>query len=277
MSSTRAAIRQEAASRFDGRFIYSAATGGSTSTVIDTARLQDSGGSTSEYVGGWVLPTSGNAIGVTKPISAFAPTTGTITQGGTVWSGAVASTDTYELHMLLDPRDWNTCIDRGLRRCTKLRRDQLTLTSLQLQYALTSQTTLESPKHVTRILMRDGDTSNRYTWRELEEPKWFISDDDDSLVLNLRSAIEPQSNLAMFVEYLGSYDALATDDATTTCPLDYAVAAAILVAWERFGHQVDERSVPTLQTRVEATRGFWEQQSIWGPKLTRVIKFQDGF
>lgn len=179
--------------------------------------------------------------------------------------------------MLLDPRDWNDCITRGLRRCTKLRLDQLTLVSQQLQYALTSQTTLESPKHITRVLLRRGDTANRYTWEELAPASWWPQDDDDALTLNLRSALEPQSNLAMFIEYIGAYDALATDAATTTCPLDWAAAAAIMVAWERFGKQVDERSVPTLQSRTDSTKTFWEQVAIWAPKLNKVIAFQDGF
>lgn len=274
---TRKQVRQEAAARFDGRFLVSTATGGTTSTVVDTARLQNSGGSTSKYVGGWVLPTSGNGAGVTKPISAYAPTTGTITNGGTVWGGVIAAADEYELHMLLDPRDWNDVINRGLRKCVKLRLDQLTLVSLQLQYTLSSLTTLDSPKHVTRVLMRDGDTANRYTWRELEPSRWWISDDDDSLVLNLRSAIEPQSNLAMFIEYVGAYDAISTDAATTTCPLDYAVAAAIVAAWERFGKQIDERSVPSLQSRTDASKALLEQHLIWAPKIHRAVTFNDGF
>ncbi len=276
MSNTRKAIRQEAAARFDGRYFTLAATGGTTSTVIDTTR-QDSGGSTSEFVGGWLLPTSGNGAGLTKAIASWAPTTGTWTQAGTVWPGVIAAADEVELHMLLDPRDWNVCIDRGLRRCTKLRLDQLTLVSQQLQYALTSQTTLESPKHVTRVLLRRGATANQYTWEELAPPRWWVQDDDDALTLNLRSAIEPQSNLAMFIEYIGAYDALATDATTTTCPLDWAVAAAMMVAFERFGKQVDERSVPTLQSRTDVTKLFWEQCSIWAPKMNRVISLADGF
>lgn len=276
MSNTRKAIRQEAAARFDGRYFTLTATGGSTSTVVDTTR-QDSGGSTSEYVGGWLLPTSGNGAGLTKAIASWAPTTGTWTQAGTVWPGVIAAADEVELHMLLDPRDWNDIINRGLRRCTKVRLDQLTLVSQQLQYALTSQTTLESPKHVQRILMRDGDTSNRYTWRELEPSRYWISDDDDALTLNLRSAIEPQSNLAMWIEYVGAYDSLSTDATTTTCPLDWAVSAAIMVAWERFGKQIDERSVPSLQSKVDASKAFLEQCAIWSPKLNRTIAFQDGF
>ena len=278
MSNTRKAIRQESAFRFDGRALVSTATGGTTSTVIDTARLQDSGStSTNEYVGGWVLPTSGNGAGVTKPITTYAPSTGTITQGGTVWAGVIANGDEYELHELLDPRDWNNCIDRGLRRCTKLRKDALTLVASQLQYALSSQTTLESPKHVERITLRHGATANQYTWEELSPASWWIEDDDDVLTLVLRSAITPQADLAMYIEYVGAYDALATDATTTTCPLDWACAAAIMVAWERFGKQVDERSVPTLQSRTDATKTFWEQCSIWAPKMNRVVAFQDGF
>lgn len=276
MSNTRKAIRQEAAARFDGRYLTLVATGGTTTTVVDTTR-QDSGGSTSEYVGGWLLPTSGNGAGVTKPIASWAPTTGTWTQAGTAWAGVIAAADEVELHMLLDPRDWNDCINRGLRRCTLLRRDALTLVSQQLQYALTSQTTLESPKHVVRILMRDGATSAQYTYRELEPSRWWVDDDDDVLTLNLRSAIEPQSNLAMYIEYIGAYSAISTDAATTTCPLDWAVSAAIMVAWERFGKQIDERSVPSLQSRLETSKAFMEQCAIWAPKLARAVTFNDGF
>ncbi len=276
MSNTRKAIRQEAAARFDGRYFTLTATGGTTSTVIDTTR-QDSGGSTSEYVGGWLLPTSGNGAGLTKAIASWAPTTGTWTQAGTVWPGVIAAADEVELHMLLDPRDWNACIDRGLRRCTKLRLDQLTLVSQQLQYTLASQTTLESPKHIQRILLRRGATANQYTWEELQGPRWWVQDDDDALTLNLRSAIEPQSNLAMFIEYIGAYDALATDATTTTCPLDWAVQAAIMVAWERFGKQVDERSVPSLQSRTDSTKLFWEETAIWAPQSNKVVGFKDGW
>lgn len=272
MSATRAEIRREAADRLDGRYFHSTATGGSIVTLIDTVRLQDSGASADEYEGGWLIFDAGTALAGddnVRTVNSYIPGTGQVAQAGAAWSEAPTGMG-YELHGLIDPRDWNSAINRGLRRCTRVRRERLTLVDDRLNYSLAALGWLESRRHVQKLLYRHGENPTEYRWEELNPALWEIVEDDDALTLDLIRPIQAADGRALFIEAIGPYGGLDDDLDTTSCPFDWVVTAALQAVWERHARQIDSRAT-TLQDRLTVTALMQEQVRIWAPKLSRPV------
>lgn len=97
---------------------YGTATSGSTTTIVDTARLQSTQYNSQQWVGGWarIGKDAGGAgaapEGEISPITTNAPGTGTITFNPAV-SAAVAANDEYQL-WYKRPQDVLDLIDRCL-------------------------------------------------------------------------------------------------------------------------------------------------------------------
>ena len=83
---------RKAVGRNLGKMITGTATGGSTSTTVDTSLF----GGDDEYNGSYIHFTSGNKIGTTHRVSDYTSSSQTLTHKTTT-SGAVANLDTYEL------------------------------------------------------------------------------------------------------------------------------------------------------------------------------------
>lgn len=81
------------------------ATGGSTTTLVDTNRLQSTQFNDRYWVGGWVRLTSGTDISVWRTITTYAPSTGTITFNPAMGTGP-SNGVTYEL--------WRTPFDPSI-------------------------------------------------------------------------------------------------------------------------------------------------------------------
>jgi len=95
-SRTRKELRQEIGRNL-GAVITGIATGGTTTTLIDTQSLL---GGDDDYNGKYIRLTSGNANGKTGIVSDFVNSSNTATIKpieGTAFSGAIADDDTYEL------------------------------------------------------------------------------------------------------------------------------------------------------------------------------------
>ena len=90
-SKTLTDLRQ-AVGRNLGKMTTGTATGGSTSTTVDTSLF----GGDDEYIGSYIHFTRGNKIGTTHRISDYTSSSQTLTHKTTT-SGAIVSTDTYEL------------------------------------------------------------------------------------------------------------------------------------------------------------------------------------
>ena len=88
---------------------YGTATGGSATTIVDTGKLKTTQAPTTDWVGGWarLAYDAGGAAaapeGEIKPISAYAPSTGTITID--TYTTAVAVGDKYQLWRNPYPQD----------------------------------------------------------------------------------------------------------------------------------------------------------------------------
>ena len=109
-------LRQEFAERLYGTedILTGTATGGSTTTVVDTALISSMLG-TSNYIGAWIrIYDAANAVpeDEVRKVSAFDGATGTLTSDP-VWSAAVASTDKYEIHYALHPDRLEEALSRA--------------------------------------------------------------------------------------------------------------------------------------------------------------------
>lgn len=90
---------------------YGTATGGSTSTVIDTTRLSSSEAyGDDQWVGSYVRLTSGSAAGQVRVVTDYVASTGTLTVSPVF--GATASGATYELWKNLHPTDVVDLLDQ---------------------------------------------------------------------------------------------------------------------------------------------------------------------
>lgn len=99
---------------------YGTATGGSTTTIVDTTKLKSSQFSDDEWVDGWarISKDAGGAAAAPEaevsPITAYAPSTGTVTFNPAM-TAAVASGDEYELWKFPSPRTVIDIIDQCLK------------------------------------------------------------------------------------------------------------------------------------------------------------------
>lgn len=158
MSATLATIRQEVSKRAD-EFVSGTATGGSTTTLADTAKLQNPDSYWNEAE---VLFTSGTNDGVARRVSAFVSSTSTLTVYGAALAAAVAAGHTYDLRRRFPVSDVDIAINRAINVAgpdfrEKVRVD-VTLTADTYTYAVPiSANPVLSDRGLVRV--EYGDTS----------------------------------------------------------------------------------------------------------------------
>lgn len=115
MSVTRRALRHRVAQRL-APFLTGTAEGGSTVTLVDAARLQDSTASADLWTDSWVHVFSGPNAGETRRVAAYDPAAGSITVSR-AFPEAVDAASSYELSRLVAPDVIDEAIDATLTRC----------------------------------------------------------------------------------------------------------------------------------------------------------------
>lgn len=269
---SRVTIRQESADRLAGGLVVSTATGGSTATLLDSEVLLDAGESPDRYAGSWLHPTSGTNAGKIRRVNSYVPSAGSI--AFPALASAILAGVSYELHDHLSPAQWNTAINRGLRRCTHERRDPLAIVSKKRQYDLTTALpTLEHKAAIKALWARWGPTNEKRE-EELAPASWKLYHEGGKVILYLRSPLEPDptNNLELLVEWIGPYDPLATDAAVTACPLDWIVAATLVEAWERYGRTISEQArQATVISAQQAEAELTERTGQFGPNAARPL------
>lgn len=115
MSVTRRALRHRIAQQL-APFLTGTAEGGSTVTLVDAARLQDSTASADLWTDSWVHVFSGPNAGETRRVAAYDPATGSITVSR-AFPHAVDAASSYELSRLVAPDVIDAAIDATLTRC----------------------------------------------------------------------------------------------------------------------------------------------------------------
>lgn len=114
MSATRRALRQRIARRL-APFLTGTADSGSTVTLVDPARLQDSTASADVWADSWVHLLSGPDSGETRRVAAYDAAAGSITVSRAFTHGTAGAS--YELLRLVSPEVINAAIDTTLSRC----------------------------------------------------------------------------------------------------------------------------------------------------------------
>lgn len=114
MSVTRRALRHRVARRL-APFLTGTADGGSTVTLVDPARLQDSTASADLWVDSWVLVLDGPNAGESRRVAAYDPASGSITVSRAF--PHPVQTASYELSRLVAPEVVDAAIDATLTRC----------------------------------------------------------------------------------------------------------------------------------------------------------------
>ncbi len=114
MSVTRRALRHRIARRL-APFLSGTADGGSTVTLVDPARLQDSTASADLWADSWIHVIDGPNAGETRRVAAYDPAAGSITVSRAFTHAAVGAS--YELLRLVAPEVINAAIDATLARC----------------------------------------------------------------------------------------------------------------------------------------------------------------
>lgn len=274
MASTRTQIRQEAAARLGSIVVpypSTAASGSTTTAVIN--ELIDSVDSEYAYVGSWAyfLTPAGNA-GEVRRVQSYAPASGTLTFNRALGT-AVASGHTFEIHEWFDPRIWNECINRALRNTPKERREQITIVTNQTEYSLASHTWFTRKSQLKRLVLREGSTASEYRYREVPSYRWHVEADEDVFTLVLTEPFSNVSTLALFMDAEGPYDALATDVATTTCDLDWAVFGTLKQAYDIYGKLIDDGSKRTVLIDQDTViRKHQQLTREFGPKFNPVMR-----
>jgi len=116
VSNTREVIRKEVNRLLSGGGItVSAATNGTTTTLVDDAVFKSSLLDNYPFTGDIIMPTAGDEDGKWKRIASFVASTGTFTVDE-AWTTGPAATDTYELFHVLHPSRIEDCISHALRK-----------------------------------------------------------------------------------------------------------------------------------------------------------------
>jgi hypothetical protein len=273
MSSTRTAIRQEAAARLGAlQYPYpSTAASGTTTTAIISDAI-DSVNSEYDYTGCWAYFLDGGNDGLVRRVQSYAPGSGQITFNRAL-SEAVAASDTFELHSWFDPRIWNTCINRALRNMPRLRKEEITVVTNQTEYSLFAHTWLTRPSQITRLIIREGDTSGEYRYHEVPSSMWVPVIDDDALSLILTQPMTLSDTQALFIEAVGPYSELDSDAATTTADLDWAAFGALRQAYDVYGKIIDEGGKRTVLIDADAVmRKFQQLTREFAPRFNSVLR-----
>ena len=114
MSVTRRALRHRVAQRL-APFLTGTAEGGSSVTLVDAARLQDSTASADLWTDSWVHVFGGPNAGETRRVAAYDPAGGSITVSRAFPHALDAAS--YELSRLVAPDVIDAAIDATLTRC----------------------------------------------------------------------------------------------------------------------------------------------------------------
>lgn len=111
-SITRPALRRRIAAAMQDDIVHSTATGGTTTTLVDTGKLDLF--SDDSLNGAWVYIHTGTELGTERAITDFTGSTGTITVTE-AWSAGPDSTSQYEVHRRFTVEQYDAAIDQAIR------------------------------------------------------------------------------------------------------------------------------------------------------------------
>ena len=252
MTTTRAAIRRRAVSlaRINGHSRGFAsrdagvtaltATGGTTTTLIDTAGLPPAGAASTTAKGNWVYRPAQAAANQKRLVASYSGANRTITiETGTDWTVAPAASDPY-LILKDDPDVWDSAMYEALRTLlTTVKYDEITFTSANDD--LSRYTLSAAPFTLARIVrdtqvmdieVRDsGDASGEERWVPWANGSrtWQTYMDEQDVILDFGSArIAPSTSDRIRVKWTDQFTIPAAES-TSIAVDEYWAALATLV------------------------------------------------
>jgi len=270
MSTTLKALRQAV-----GKELNACVTGtadSATSTTIVDADLEDSEESENRFYHWWLKMVSGDAEGDVRRVSAYTPSTGTLTVSR-AFSATPAASDEYELHALISPEDLDRLINQALDRLFYMDEQEITAVSGQRNYGLATYTYLRTPDQLIDVLWKQGDTASKYRYRPVG---WYmVRDDAGSMTLDIRP-YTVSSGDKIVLEIVRPYAALSNDAASTDCPEDWAVAAAMVEVYDWLARTDPTQDAEQVRRwRGTAARRLTRLSNRYAPRPARRIQHKD--
>lgn len=176
MAFTRKTIRQRIGSaEFCGDTYVSSATGGTTSTLVDTSLKQPD----DFFISSEIVPLEGNGANAPRYVTDWVQSTSTFTVDR-VWSGVAASGDDYEVHTVFPYADKNAAIVAAQRAAAmrwprRIEDTSLTFLTNTYTYSLGSLSVPIDPDiGIDMVLYDTGTTGTGVPYATLDDDLWEI-------------------------------------------------------------------------------------------------------
>lgn len=205
MSYTLLQLRQELSKSLDS-LIQGTATGGSTTTLIDT-NLLDSGEFADDHLNGsdiYITDTTDDLApkGEARYVTDFVQSTGVVSVGK-AFTAAPGAGDTYDVYLRYTKEDLDTALMLAVKDWRL--QTSLTLSSNTAEYAL-SATALHRAEQVQSVWLRDSsDTQSAYE----QVSNWRVWDNAGTLTLEFAD-LNFDSGTSCRVVFLAQYDQMDT-------------------------------------------------------------------
>lgn len=193
-------------------------------------------------------------------VTDYDPATGTLT-----FAPAKSWTDpaSYELHQRFSPDELNRFVNDGLARCSYLKEEEYAAVPGKRQYTL--MWWVRRPSQVVDVFWRVGDEG----YRQLVPVRWFqvrAVETMGNLVLDIDPTGGPASD-TLVVRGIDYYGPLSADDAQVLCPIEWAVAAALVEAYRALVAGAPAQDVERYERRMaEATVRFRRLSRRYAPR-----------
>ena len=225
MSVARSAIRQQVAQNLPGVLVGTVAS--ATTTLLkdtDEEFVIFGGQGGRDLTGYWIVTPDSAVADQIRRVAHHSADDGEI-KPSRAWASAPDADDPYELYPPdMRPTLLNNAINKGLKRLQYTPEESVTPVANQNVYTL-SYTWLLSRKDVNEVYWQY--TNDNLVSRE-EYPHWRVFDDSGVFKLHLSPFPSTASGSVVVVEGRANYTSLATDAATTDCPIDWASAVGLV-------------------------------------------------
>jgi hypothetical protein len=278
MATARSTLRGYVATAVRDVFVTGTATGGSTTTIVDSARTEGD----DEYNNWWayILTTTDTLApqGQERKISAYSTSSDTATVP-IPYTAAVQANDTYEFHEGYRVAEYNEAINHAIRQAKGkiFTKTISTATTVSNQYRYT-MSTATTEWNVSRVEVQWDTTVTTYPY--LQSIKWRLEEDAGTYYLQFSEALPGSYTLR--IHHITDPSELSTDSATTSVPTDYIVEAAKVYLFEMRaseGTEVDEkRAWITLadRTQPKAERLLARYAKQFPATVAKTIKYRTG-
>lgn len=204
MAYTLAQLRQELAKTLDS-FVTGTATGGSTTTIIDTDLL-DSGQYADDHFNGadlYMYDTTDDAApeGEARYCTDFVQSTGTLTVGKE-FTAAVGAGDTYEIYLSCTVAELNQALMFSVKDWRLY--TTLTLSDNTAEYTVSADH-LNEATQITGVWMKDSDETEE-SYHEITN--YNLWDDAGTITIEFQDTQDQDSSYTVRIEYLADFSQL---------------------------------------------------------------------